>query len=176
MYFLSFLPFSSRSLLEDTSYIKPEKYPDAICYCNFILKSIISEPAILFACVEMIDMKGTLPVGEIGKVVTLHSNIAQLSLHLKEKFGGLKKFLEKFPGIFVFGNDHQYNPHVFLRERLTLEHQRMIYRGVLPMQIILQYKKVNWTFSTCFFFISSNYPSIRRRIIAKQQLKEQLIL
>lgn len=147
----NFLSFC-RIVLEDACYVKPDKYMDAIYYCNFILKSLITEPAILYACIEMIDMKGTLPVGEIGKVVTLHSNIAQLSLHLKEKFGGLKKFLEKFPGIFVFGNDHQYNPHVFLRERLSIEHQKMIYRGVLPMQIILQYKKVMHIVSEFSFF------------------------
>lgn len=121
---------------------KKEKLMDYIFYCNFILKSIITEQALLYACIETIDMKGTLPVGEIGKVITVHSNIAQLSLHLKEKFGGLKKFLERFPTFFVFGNDHQYNPHVYLRNKLSPEHQQMIYRGVLPMQIILQYKKV----------------------------------
>jgi hypothetical protein len=121
---------------------KRDKLLDTVFYCNFILKSIITEQALLYACIETIEMKGTLPVGEIGKVITVHSNIAQLSLHLKEKFGGLKKFLEKFPGTFVFGNDHQYNPHVYIKARLSPEHQKMIYRGVLPMQIILQYKKV----------------------------------
>ena len=34
----------------------------------------------------------------------------------KVKFGGLKKFLEKFPEYFVIGVNHPFNPHVYLRE------------------------------------------------------------
>jgi hypothetical protein len=140
--FFNRFSYSSSLFSPTVDLTKKDGFLDMIYYCNLIRKSIITEPALLYACIETIDMKGTLPVGEIGKVITVHSNITQLSLHLKEKFGGLKKFLERYPQIFVFGNDHQYNPHVYLKERLSNEHQKMIYRGILPMQIIILYKKV----------------------------------
>lgn len=103
----------------------------------------MTESAILTASIENLSIKGPLPVGEVGKALTEISGMSQLSLHLKEKFGGLKKFLEKFPEIFVFSNDHPFNPHVLLRSELSPEHQKIIYRGVIPMQIMTTYKKVN---------------------------------
>lgn len=114
-----------------------------ILYANFILESVVSESAILTATIESLAIKGPLPVGEVGKILTEMSGMQQLSLHLKEKFGGLKKFLEKFPEIFVFSNDHPFNPHVLLRSCLGLEYQKMIYRGVIPMQIMVLFKKVS---------------------------------
>ncbi len=118
-----------------------------ILHCNFVLESVITESAILTASMENLSLKGPLPVGEVGKMLTEVSCMPQLSLHLKEKFGGLKKFLEKFPEIFVYSNDHPFNPHVLLRNSLIPEHQKMIYRGVIPMQIMTQYKKVS---TKCF--------------------------
>lgn len=42
-----------------------------------------------------------------------------LSTVLKEKFGGLKKFLEVHPDTFIIGKDHPFNPNVYLRASLT---------------------------------------------------------
>lgn len=119
-----------------------EKIWQNILHCNFVLESVITESAILTASMENLSVKGPSPVGEVGKMLTEVSCMPQLSLHLKEKFGGLKKFLERFPEIFVYSNDHPFNPHVLLRSMLAAEHQKMIYRGVIPMQVMTQYKKV----------------------------------
>ena len=47
--------------------------------------------------------RGALPVGEIGKMLQDSTGISTLSSTLKVKFGGLKKFLEKYPEDFVIG-------------------------------------------------------------------------
>lgn len=119
-----------------------EKIWQNILYSNFVLESVVTESAILTASVENLNSKGPLPVGEVGKMLTELSSMPQLSLHLKEKFGGLKKYLERFPEIFIFSNDHPFNPHVLLKSQLSPEYQKMIYRGVIPMQIMLTIKKV----------------------------------
>lgn len=116
------------------------------------MEAVVTESAILTATVENLSIRGPLPVGEVGKMLTEICGLQQLSLHLKEKFGGLKKFLERFPEIFVFSNDHPFNPHLLMRSRLTNEHQQMVYRGVIPMQIMTAYKKV---FFIGFVFINN---------------------
>lgn len=115
-----------------------------ILYCNFVMEAVVTESAILTASIENLSIRGPLPVGEVGKMLTEICGLPQLSLNLKEKFGGLKKFLEKFPEVFVFSNDHPFNPHLLLRSKLTPEHQGVIYRGVVPMQVMTAYKKVRF--------------------------------
>ena len=46
------------------------------------------------------------------------TSIANLSNKLKEKVGGLKKFLERYSDEFVISTDHPFNPHVFMRRVL----------------------------------------------------------
>ena len=47
--------------------------------------------------------RGALPVGEIGKMLQDSTGMQTLSTSLKLKFGGLKKFLEKYSHDFVIG-------------------------------------------------------------------------
>ncbi len=113
-----------------------EKLMQNILYCNFIVESIISESAILSFCMDTLVLKGPLPAGEVGKLLSEAASIPNLSHKLREKFGGLKKFLERYPEIFVFSNDHPFNPHVLLRNTLSQENLDLIYRGVFPYQLI----------------------------------------
>jgi hypothetical protein len=76
-------------------------------------------------------------------MLTEVSCMPQLSQNLKEKFGGLKKFFERFSDVFVFSDDHPFNPHVLLRTLLTPDDQKMVQRGVLPTHVMNLYKKVN---------------------------------
>ena len=49
---------------------------------------------------------------------------------LKEKFGGLKKFIEQFYGDeFLLGTNHKFNPKVYLRKVLTPEEIDLIKNG-----------------------------------------------
>jgi hypothetical protein len=113
-----------------------------ILYCNLIIESIVTESALITLSIEILADKGPLPVGEIGKILAEFTSIPNLSMKLKEKFGGLKKFLERFPEKIFISNDHPFNPNVVLRNTLSVEHLDLIDRGLLPMQLIIKSKKV----------------------------------
>jgi hypothetical protein len=59
-------------------------------------------------------MKGPLPVGEIGKQLQEATGNPHLSHVLKEQYGGLKKFIEGISSVVHVGDDHPFNPHVYL--------------------------------------------------------------
>jgi hypothetical protein len=78
---------------------------------------------------EILAEKGPLPVGEIGKMLQEATSMVAMSHSLKEKFGGLKKFLESFPDDFLMSTDHPFNPHVCLRQSLNQEELSAVLRG-----------------------------------------------
>jgi hypothetical protein len=119
-----------------------EKLWDIIKYCNMMIESVLAETALLMLAQEILAVKGPLPVGEVGKLIAEATSIGSLSQYLKEKFGGLKKFLERFPKTFVLSNDHPFNPNVILRDSLSAEHLDLIDRGIFPHQLLLKAKKV----------------------------------
>ena len=110
-----------------------------------MLESFVSESALLLLSTEILAIRGPLPVGEIGKLLADITTINNLSQKLKEKFGGLKKFLERFPKKFVISNDHPFNPNVLLRNTLSTEHLELVDRGIFPHQLLLKMKKVSGT-------------------------------
>jgi hypothetical protein len=107
-----------------------------------LLESHVTESALLLLSIEILAIRGALPVGEIGKLLSDMTTISNLSQKLKEKFGGLKKFLEKFPKMFVISNDHPFNPNVLLRNTISTEHLELIDKGIFPHQLLLKMKKV----------------------------------
>jgi hypothetical protein len=121
-----------------------------INYSNLMIEAAISNPGLMMLTMEILAAKGPLPVGEIGKILAEYTSIPNLSLKLKEKYGGLKKFLELFPDAFVVSNDHPFNPNVLLRCSLAAEHLEMLEKGLFPHQLIARAKKVKKIF---FFFI-----------------------
>ena len=58
-----------------------------------------------------------LPVGEIGKGLLERTGNNSIMSEIKERYGGLKRFLESQNGITV-GEDHPFNPSVTLDESL----------------------------------------------------------
>ena len=115
---------------------------NSLRYCNLIGRDLVSDSALFFAAVESLEMRGALPVGEVGKAICFQADAQLVGRYLKERHGGLKKFLEHFPAVFVFGDDHSFNPHVFLVGRLSPEHAQCRRDNLLPMQILLQYRQV----------------------------------
>ncbi len=144
----TFLPTAAESVVDPRYYSNAEKLASNIMYCNLMLESVLSEPALLTLSTEILAVKGPLPVGEIGKLLAETTSIGSLSQKLKERFGGLKKFLERFPTAFVLSNDHPFNPSVLLRSSLSAEHRDLIDRGIFPHQLLQKTKKV---FHICFF-------------------------
>lgn len=118
-----------------------EKNWQGILYCNFLFNSMISETAVLRASIEILAMRGPVPVGDLAKALSDVSCTLNLVLRLKEKFGGLKTFLVSFPEVFVLSNDHPYSPHVMLRAAIPAEYQEGIDRGVIPTHLIKGSKK-----------------------------------
>jgi hypothetical protein len=112
-------------------------------YCDLILSGQVSESALLALSKEILLERGTLPVGEIGKMLQDVTSTNSLSAKLKEKFGGLKKFLERYPEEFVICTDHPFNPHVFFRKALSPEDLETVMRGVIPQQLTAKFKKVS---------------------------------
>jgi hypothetical protein len=113
----------------DVYYVEVSQLWHEILFCNFILQGIVSESALLSLCGEVLTERRILPVGEVGKIVSDIVASPFLSSQLKEKFGGLKKFLEKYPEIFVFSKDHPFNPHVVLKRFLSSEQLEMVEAG-----------------------------------------------
>ncbi|CAM9178733.1 unnamed protein product, partial [Ectocarpus fasciculatus] len=81
------------------------------------LSTLFSESAIMLKtlALDILSTKGPLPVGEIGKMLQEAIRVPSLSSILREYFGGLKKFLEKYSDDFLISNDHPFNPNVYIR-------------------------------------------------------------
>jgi hypothetical protein len=76
---------------------------DGIHYGNILVDGQVTEAGFRILFKDFLHEKGALPVGEIGKMLQDSTGISTLSTSLKMKFGGLKKFLEKYPEDFVIG-------------------------------------------------------------------------
>ncbi|CAM9149523.1 unnamed protein product, partial [Scytosiphon promiscuus] len=107
---------------------------DSVKYCCFLLEAEVTDSALLALSKEILSDKGSLPVGEIGKLLQEATSNPSLSQTLKDQFGGLKKFLEKYPGEFVIAADHPFNPHVYLKSALTAEDLDTVLRGGTVVQ------------------------------------------
>jgi len=124
----SFTEGSSKSS-KDFMKLSIDRIFDSIRYCNLLLEAQITESALRTLCIEILVDKGSLPVGEIGKMLQEAVSTSSMPALLKEKFGGLKKFLERYPDDFVMNSDHPFNPHVHLRQSLTIEEYASVLRG-----------------------------------------------
>src|SRR5690348_11087633 len=106
-----------------------------IHYCSFVADSVITESAILTFCSDLLLVRGPLPAGEVGKILSEASSVQNLSHRLREKYGGLKKLLERYPDMFIFSNDHPFNPHILLRATISKENLELIDRGIFPIHL-----------------------------------------
>ena len=114
----------------DLYWISLDKVWERIRYCNLVLESQVSDSALRTLSRQVLEEKGPLPVGEIGKMLQeACAGIPNMSAVLKERFGGLKKFLESYPDDFVLATDHPFNPSVYLQDSLSADELGMIMRG-----------------------------------------------
>lgn len=105
---------------------------DQIRYIDLVLVGRVSESALLALSLDILVGRGVLPVGEIGKSLQDIAPTRNLSGKIKEKYGGLKKFLERYPEEVVICADHPFNPHVFLRKPLNRGDLELIAKGIIP--------------------------------------------
>jgi hypothetical protein len=99
---------------------------------DLVLMGRVTESALLALSQDILVGRGVLPVGEIGKSLQDIAPTRNLSGKIKEKYGGLKKFLERYPEEVVICADHPFNPHVFLRKPLCRTDLDLIGRGIIP--------------------------------------------
>ena len=97
--------------------VSQQRY-DRVGYCKLLVDGTIADGALRLLVTTILRERvgNPLPVGEIGKLIqeaTVANNITTI---VKEKYGGLKKFMEMFKDDFVLSKDHPYNPHVFLKD------------------------------------------------------------
>jgi hypothetical protein len=93
-----------------------------------LLEVGITAQALLALISAILKERGPLPVGEVGKRLQEVTQNAQMSNHLKEMYGGLKKFMENQP-MLILGCDHQFNPHTYLRDSLDKDELQKVSNG-----------------------------------------------
>ena len=98
-------------------------------YALLLLRSEVTVPALLTLTKQILNDHCCLPVGEIGKLLQEATSNSGLSSTLKERFGGLKRFIEGYPDIFLVSTDHRFNPLVYLCSALTAEQALIIKQG-----------------------------------------------
>jgi hypothetical protein len=108
-----------------------------------MIEAVVEDSGLMILAMEILATKGPLPVGEIGKILAEYTSIPNLSVKLKERYGGLKKFLEQYPDSFVVSADHPFNPNVLLRASLNQESLDLIDKGIFPHQLVAKAKKVS---------------------------------
>jgi hypothetical protein len=81
---------------------------------ELILASVPSSGGLLRIIVYILEQRGPLPVGEIGKQLLELTRSDILVKNIKSKFTGLKKCIEMHSDVFSLGTDHPFNPIVSL--------------------------------------------------------------
>lgn len=81
---------------------------------ELILASVPSSGGLLRVIVYILEHRGPLPVGEIGKQLLELTGSDILVKNIKSKFTGLKKCIEMHSEVFSLGTDHPFNPIVSL--------------------------------------------------------------
>mmetsp|Transcript_3185 Transcript_3185/g.4537 ORF Transcript_3185/g.4537 Transcript_3185/m.4537 type:complete len:1323 (-) Transcript_3185:253-4221(-) len=91
-------------------------------YAEFVLGGKINQAVLIQLIIQILQQKGPMPVGEVGKNLQILSGCDALSRRLKEQFGGLKKAIElsNCPRLRV-GTEHPFNPNVYLVGNAAVE-------------------------------------------------------
>jgi hypothetical protein len=108
---------------------EPQGLRRAVEYASLLLDSEVTESSLIGLTTEILQSRGGLPVGEIGKLLQEATSRPGISGILKERFGGLKRFLESKPEIFFLDSNHPFNPHVYLRNGSHHMLQQQIHGG-----------------------------------------------
>jgi hypothetical protein len=98
-------------------------YPSLHSYLK--LSSLSEDELIALTCKILIE-HGSVPVGKLGSLLHKAANDHTLPALLKERYGGLKKFLQSQGKWFLLADNHVYNPDVTLNPAIHSELQAAI--------------------------------------------------
>ena len=116
---------------------------EQVQYMDLFLHGRVKESSIRNSVIEILEERGSVTVGDLGKMLKETTCITNISARLRENFGGLKKFLElDSPALFTVCTNHAFNPHTFLTSTLSDEEKEMIQNGKVPARFTAQNKKV----------------------------------
>ncbi|KAA8498978.1 hypothetical protein FVE85_6563 [Porphyridium purpureum] len=85
-------------------------------YVRLYVHSQVSELGLLAFLTQILAENGCLLIGEIGQYLRSTFGRQDWGAVLKERFGGLKRFLLKHSDLFFVDSDHPLNPHIYLRQ------------------------------------------------------------
>ncbi len=87
---------------------------EAAQHAELVLSAQVSGGALAALVRGILERRGPMPVGEVGKLLQEATGNAALAAALKERYGGLKRFLQAQPS-FVVHLNHPFNPLVALK-------------------------------------------------------------
>ena len=93
-----------------------EEYECSLEIMQLILCSVPSVGGLARLITYILEQRGPLPVGEIGKQLLEFTCSDQLVKNIKQRYGGLKKMIELHENLFSLGIDHPFNPIVSLKD------------------------------------------------------------
>lgn len=99
----------------DPLYVDMTTLRNNLEYVRFIVNSEVTELGLVAFLTQILAENGCLLIGEIGQHLRSTFGKQDWSSILKERFGGLKRFLLKHSELFYVDNDHPLNPHIYLR-------------------------------------------------------------
>lgn len=74
----------------------------------------MTDERLISLVIDILSVHGAVPVGKLGSLLHKAANDHTLPQMLKERYGGLKKFLQSQTAYFTLGTDHPYNPSLSL--------------------------------------------------------------
>jgi hypothetical protein len=74
----------------------------------------ISESELTAILSKILMEHGKATIGKLGSLLQSYSGNHTLSTHIKDKYGGLKRFCERYSHLFLINQDHPFNPTVAL--------------------------------------------------------------
>ena len=89
---------------------------------ELVLGHITRATSLRNVIVLILQKRGPLPVGEIGKYIQDIAREPYISKKIKTEAGGLKKLIESLGDLFVLGTEHPFNPTVNISDTATIQH------------------------------------------------------
>lgn len=80
----------------------------------------VSEKELIEILKQILSENLNVSIGRVGTTIVSKTKNHRLPRYFKAKYGGLKRFFEAHSDIFVVGEDHPFNPSVYLRKNPLL--------------------------------------------------------
>jgi len=116
---------------DDTLQAQFKELEFSLRYAEMVLGAKINRALLIETITRILQHKGNMPVGEVGKNLQAMTGSETLSKRLKEQFGGLKRAIEQsnIPRLKM-GTEHPFNPTVILSPEEEEKEEEEVEGGV----------------------------------------------